>query len=94
MEELSTIQSASNPALKRVRAVGAGKAPEVLLLEGDRLIAEAERLGLEFELLMFAATREQDAARAEARGLPVRRVDAQLLARSPNPWMTLIAVPV
>lgn len=57
MVELSTIRSAQNPALKRLRAVERGKEPEMLLLEGERLIEDALGIGLQFELLCVAESR-------------------------------------
>ncbi|MCZ6597276.1 MAG: RNA methyltransferase [Planctomycetota bacterium] len=76
---MESIRSTSNPALKRVRAVAAGREPGIVLLEGDRLIDEALRLGLGFELMLVAEDRPERAAELEAAGVAVRRVSAPLL---------------
>ncbi len=67
MVELSTIHSAQNPALKRLRAVERGKEPEMLLLEGERLIEDALGAGLQFELLCVAESRADLAQRWQER---------------------------
>lgn len=82
MQAPAVIRSRDNPALKRVGAVRAGKAPELVLLEGERLIEDARRAGLEFELVLVSEEREERARELEARGLPVRRAEARLVARA------------
>ena len=62
-------------------AVVAGKERDVLLLEGDRLVDEARTAGLEFELVLVSEAREERALDLEQAGLPVRRVDAELMDR-------------
>ncbi len=75
----AVIRSASNPTLRRVRAVRAGLEREWLLLEGDRLIEEARAAGLELDLVLLA---EERAARAgELAGHPVRLVQDHLLQK-------------
>ncbi len=78
---MDVIRSASNPALKRVRAVGAGREDGVVLLEGDRLVDEALRQDLELELCLVAEERAPRAAELAAAGAPVRLVPAELLQR-------------
>lgn len=58
-DEREVIRSASNAGIKRVRAAAAGKLPELLLLEGDRLVDEALAAGLEFELLLVSEERAE-----------------------------------
>ena len=82
MEADLTIASASNSVLKSVRAALAGKDQERMVLEGDRLIADALGAGISVETILVADDRENLAASWEAEGLPVRRVLADLLART------------
>lgn len=82
MERLSTIRSAQNPALKRVRAVLAGKERDWIALEGTRLIDDALRAGLRFEDVLVSERRDDCAARWERAGLPVRIVAPDLLDRA------------
>jgi TrmH family RNA methyltransferase len=73
------IRSATNGAIKRVRAVAAGRLPELILLEGDRLVDEALAAGLELELLLVSDERpERLAELADQAPLPVA---AELLGR-------------
>lgn len=81
MDVLSTIRSAGNPAVKRVRAVAAGRERGVLLLEGDRLLAEARRAGLRFELVLFEEVRAHEVRAAVDAGFPARSIDPELLER-------------
>jgi len=53
-----------------------------MVLEGDRLIADALGAGISIETILVADDRESMAASWEAEGLPVRRVLADLLART------------
>jgi TrmH family RNA methyltransferase len=73
------IRSRSNPSIKRVGAVRAGKLPG-LVLEGDRLIDDARRAGLALELILVAESREERARELEAAGTAVQRVGDGLLA--------------
>ena len=75
MGAVSTIRSAANPALKRVRAALAGREPGLAVLEGDRLIADARAAGLAFELLLLADDRDP----AELAPLEARPVERGLL---------------
>ncbi len=79
MRALSTIRSSQNPVLKRVRLVASGKEPNTLVLEGERLIAEARRRGLALELLLYAESRAHELRGAQEAGLPVRVVADGLL---------------
>lgn len=49
------LRSRSNPLVKRMRAVRAGKHPDSVLLEGQRLVSDALHCGLELEALLVAA---------------------------------------
>jgi len=80
MADVEVIRSSSNPALKRVRSVNAGREPNVLLLEGDRLVDEARRQGLDLELCLVAEERSERASELEASGVPVKRIEAKLLS--------------
>jgi len=82
MSPRAVIRSRANADLKRARAVREGRAPDVLLLEGDRLVDEAVERGLELELLLVAEGRLARAAQLEARGLRVRLVADSLLDRA------------
>ena len=73
------IRSRSNPAIKRVGAVRAGKLPGVVL-EGDRLIEDARRAGLALELVLVAESREARARELESSGMAVQRAGDGLLA--------------
>jgi len=81
MQHADVIRSRDNPALKRAGAVQAGKARDAILLEGERLVAEARAAGLPFESVLVSEEREELARELEGAGLPVRRADARLLAR-------------
>jgi TrmH family RNA methyltransferase len=72
------IRSRSNPSIKRVGAVRAGKLTG-LVLEGDRLIDDARRAGLALELVLVAESREERARELEASGTAVQRVGDGLL---------------
>ena len=54
---MDVIRSASNPAIKRARAVASGREADRILLEGDRLVDEAVARGLEVELCLVAEGR-------------------------------------
>jgi TrmH family RNA methyltransferase len=75
--DTTPIRSASNPLVKRVRAVARGGDPDRMLLEGDRLVGEALARGLELEALLLAERRADEAARFE--GGPLRVVGDELL---------------
>jgi TrmH family RNA methyltransferase len=75
--ELEVIRSRSNACLKRVGGVLAGKEPETLVLEGERLVRDALGAGLALELLLLADDREVDDLDAR----DVRVVEAGLLGK-------------
>lgn len=82
---METIRSAKNPLIQRVRAVRAGKlgADEgALLLEGDRLVDDAIGCGLELEHVLVAADRPERIEQLSDRGLAVRVVEPDVLARA------------
>ncbi len=73
------IRSPSNPALKRVRSVNAGREPDLILLEGDLLVDEARLHGFEFELCLVSRDRPERLKELEDGGVEVRQVEAGLL---------------
>lgn len=75
------VRSAQNPHVKRARAVLAGREKELVALEGDRLVDDARRSGLELEAILLAADRTERAAELQAAGLPLVRVERPLLER-------------
>jgi len=79
---LDPIRSRANPILKRVRAVatghGAGSEAEILL-EGERLIEEGRRAGLEFTAVLVDEARARALEELASAGLPVRAVRSDLL---------------
>ena len=81
MQHAAVIRSRDNPALKRAGAVQAGRDADAILIEGERLVAEARAAGLAFETVLVAEERAELALELEAAGLPVRRVEERLLAR-------------
>lgn len=81
MQHAAVIRSRDNPALKRAGAVQAGRDAGAILLEGERLVAEARAARLAFEAVLVGEERAELARELEAAGLPVRRVDERLLAR-------------
>jgi tRNA G18 (ribose-2'-O)-methylase SpoU len=74
---MEAIRSAANAHIKRVRAVRAGKEPELILLEGRRLVEDAVGSGLALELLFVSEARRELLENFE-RGL---LVDTELLDR-------------
>lgn len=81
MSTTTVIRSRENPVLKHAGAVTAGRVPECIVLEGDRLVDDALSVGLQFEAVLVAEERELRARELEQADLPVRRVDAGLLAK-------------
>ncbi len=79
---MEVIRSAQNPALRRARAVLAGKEQGFLALEGDRLVDEAVRRRLPLELCLVAEDRGERARELRALGAPVKLVDSGLLQRA------------
>lgn len=78
---MESIRSASNPHLKRLRAIIAGREPDRMALEGDRLIDEALRQELTLDLALVSDERPERASELADR-VEVRLVDASLLARA------------
>jgi len=78
----TTIRSRSNPLLKRVGAVLAGKDERALVLEGERLIDDALAAGLALEVVLVDEDRSERADALRARTSEVRLVAAGLLARA------------
>jgi TrmH family RNA methyltransferase len=78
--DMEAIRSAANPALKRVRAVAAGREHGVLLLEGERLVRDALEARLALELVLVAHDRRELCDELRDRGVEVRLVEAELLA--------------
>lgn len=81
MRSDATIRSRENPLLKRVGAVLAGREPETLALEGDRLVDDALGAGLPLETILVAESRETRARELETRSAPVRLVADDVLQR-------------
>lgn len=75
------IRSIKNPTVQRARAVAAGRADGLVLLEGERLIADARASGLAFEALLVAEDLGPTADELARAGLPVARVTRGVLAR-------------
>ena len=80
MRREETIRSASNPLLRRVRAVRGGRERGVLVLEGERLVDEAIRRGFAPEIVLVSERRAERAAELRASGVPVRCVADSLFA--------------
>lgn len=76
---MSIIRSTSNPALKRVRSVAAGRESDLILLEGDRLVDEARRQRFEFELCLVSEERAERAQELEELGVDVKQIEGRLL---------------
>jgi len=75
-----SIRSSAHPLLKRVRAAAHGRARGEILLEGDRLVDEALRLGLVPDVVLVDERRAERIAELERDGRSVRAVRAELLA--------------
>ena len=60
LPEMQTIESSSNPLLKRVRAIAKGLEDGWILLEGHRLLQDALSAGIEVEAVFVRADREQE----------------------------------
>lgn len=75
------IRSIKNPLVQRAREVLAGRDKAAIALEGERLVDDATRAGLEFELVLVADDRAELAERLERAGLTLERVDGETLAR-------------
>jgi TrmH family RNA methyltransferase len=76
------VRSRSNPALKRVGAILAGKELGALVLEGDRLVDDARAGGHRLELVLVAADRTERAEQLAAHAGQVRLVEPGLLDRA------------
>ncbi|MAB79343.1 MAG: hypothetical protein CMJ89_08315 [Planctomycetes bacterium] len=78
---MEPIRSPSNPLIKRIRAVEAGRAAGTILIEGEKLLAEAVRAGLDLEAVVLPAAGAERAERWERDGLAVRVVADSLFER-------------
>ena len=81
MTDRTVIRSRANTDIQRVGAVHAGRERGCLVLEGERLIEDALRAKVEFELVLVAERLLERAADFERRGIAVRVVDDDLLER-------------
>ena len=75
------IRSKANPILKRVSAILAGREPETLVLEGDRLVDDALGARLAIELVLVAEERPERALDLSRYKVPVKLVETALLQR-------------
>src|SRR5262245_66526239 len=73
------IRSSSNPLLKRVRAAAAGRGEGEILLEGDRLVDDARRAGIELTVVLVAEERPARLAELQRAGVAPRAVRGDLL---------------
>src|SRR5258705_2459781 len=76
-----TIRSRANPLLKRAAGVLAGEETATIPLEGDRLIDDALRAGVELEIVLVSEERADRAGELAARGVQVRLLETELLGR-------------
>jgi TrmH family RNA methyltransferase len=76
----TVIRSRANPLLKRAASALAGRERGVIVLEGDRLVDDALRMGLPLEVALVSDARPER-ARELADLVPVRVVDAELLQK-------------
>ena len=78
-------------------AILAGAERDGIVLEGDRLVDDALRSGLDLEVALVSDEREQRALDLERAGVPVQRIAAELLARKSSlrasPGIAAIASP-
>ncbi|MCK6447793.1 MAG: RNA methyltransferase [Planctomycetes bacterium] len=81
MASRPVIRSIKNPLVQRAREVLAGRDKRTIALEGERLVDDARRAGLELELVLVAEDRAELAERLERVGLALERVDGETLAR-------------
>lgn len=75
---MEAIRSASNPLIKRVRAVRRGREPGTLLLEGQRLCEEALARGFRPQCLLVSDRRPERLAAFEQLGASPRAVEERL----------------
>lgn len=92
------IRSATNSSLRLVRSVRGGKAPGLVVLEGDRLIEDARQAGLGLDLVLVAERRSEQGEFWSRAGLQVRLVQDSLLKRisqlrSPPGTLAVCATP-
>src|SRR5258705_7157905 len=76
-----TIRSRANPLLKRAAGVLAGEETATIPLEGDRLIDDALRAGVELEIVLVSEERADRAGELAARGVQVRLGETGLPGR-------------
>jgi TrmH family RNA methyltransferase len=68
--------------VQRARAVLAGREPAAIALQGDRLVDDAHAAGARVEVALVAHDRLERARELAERGVDVRLVEADLLART------------
>ena len=74
------IRSRTNPLIKRVRGVRAGKEAGTILLEGERLVVDAIKAGLSLEVALVDEGRVGLGDRLHREGISCRGVEAEVLA--------------
>lgn len=98
MDAEAVIRSRGNPIIKRIGAIRAGLEPQTIVLEGDRLVDDARRVGLALECILVAEDRRARADELERSGAHVRLVESELMAKlsalkSPPGVLALCATP-
>ncbi|MHC4375291.1 MAG: TrmH family RNA methyltransferase [Planctomycetota bacterium] len=94
--DLPEIRSRSHPLLKRVRAVRAGKERATVVLEGERLILDALRGGVELEALLMRTDVEPIdlfCAHPECRQVEPGALDGVSGLATPPGWIALAKAP-
>jgi len=95
---MDAIRSTSNPLVKRARSVVRGRERGILALEGDRLVEEALRQGLEPEAVLVSEERSERADELAARGVAVHLLAPTVFAslsqlKTPAGILALVAAP-
>ncbi len=80
-QDPKVVRSTQNPLIQRVRAAFSGKAPELIVLQGDRLVDDAITARVGVEVVLVAHDRPDRAREIANRRVDVRLVDATVLAR-------------
>jgi TrmH family RNA methyltransferase len=79
MADDSVIRSRAHPLIKRVGAIRAGREPGMIVLEGERLIADATGAGLELEAVLVREDRADRLTELDRSARAVRVVDVELM---------------